>query len=68
MSYICENSSYIKIDNNEEIRSNLYLPNESTKHTAYGIALSFLIKKRFALDEINIKDIDDDTKDANDDN
>ena len=51
-----------------EIRSNLYLPNESTKHTAYGIALSFLIKKRFALDEINIKDIDDDTQDANDDN
>ena len=68
MSYICENSSYIKIDNKEEIRSNLYLPNEPTKHTAHGIALAFLIEKRFALDEININDIDDDTKDANDDN
>ena len=39
----------------------MYLPNESTKHTAYGIALAFLIEKRFALDEININDIDDDT-------
>lgn len=66
MSYICENASYIKIANKEELRSNLYLPNESTKHTAYGIALTFLIEKRFALDEINIKDVDDDTKDDDD--
>ena len=58
MSYICENASYIKIANKEELRSNLYLPNESTKHTAYGIALTFLIEKRFALDEINIQDVD----------
>lgn len=66
MSYICENASYIKIANKEELRSNLYLPNESTKHTAYGIALTFLIEKRFALDEINIQDVDDDTKDDDD--
>lgn len=66
MSYICENVSYIKIANKEELRSNLYLPNESTKHTAYGIALTFLIEKRFALGEINIKDVDDDTKDDDD--
>ena len=66
MSYICENASYIKIANKEELRSNLYLPNESTKHTAYGIALTFLIEKRFALDEINIQDVDDYTKDDDD--